>query len=360
MFSLEEKLPDLHRAHPREPLAILPTPVEAVLGFSEKLWVKRDDQMGMPYGGNKARRMEYILAAAKRRGATRFLTLGGYASNQCLATAFYGRRAGIATTALIYPQPVTPRCIAALRALQGLGTELVALPDVATGVPDWASLRRIPGELARVVAAAGRRGDTVMVVPPSSPDDSLSFVNAALELVGQIDRGECPRPEAVVVPCGSGGTVAGLVVGFALAGVDIPVHAVRIAPAAVSNGFTLRAQMAAIQHLLRKAIGHRRVLVRPPGSWRIVQDEYGAGYGEPTAAGLVAIRALAAAGLTLEPTYTGKAAAYALRLVPRVKGPVLLWNTYAGLGPVDLVADAPPQAALPPPFNTLTPTLVAS
>ena len=96
-------------------LGCFPTPVERSEALSRELgcdlWVKRDDRSGALYGGNKVRKLELLLADAKRRGCARVATLCAYGSHHALATATYGAHLGLEVELFLYPQPLTPHVL---------------------------------------------------------------------------------------------------------------------------------------------------------------------------------------------------------------------------------------------------------
>src|SRR4030042_5011600 len=114
---MAENLPELFQQYPKlkaipwVSLGQFPTPVEPMarlgerLGF-QRLWVKRDDLSGPRYGGNKVRKLEFLLADAQAQGRDAVLTLGAAGSNHCLATAVYAQELGLKSIAVFVPQPV--------------------------------------------------------------------------------------------------------------------------------------------------------------------------------------------------------------------------------------------------------------
>src|SRR5258706_16390178 len=104
--------PALAKHLPWMPLGQFPTRVHRVDGLAPpgvELWVKRDDESGVEYGGNKVRKLEFLLAEARARGARRLCTLGGIGSHHVLATALYGKRAGVDVEAGgVSPPPPRP------------------------------------------------------------------------------------------------------------------------------------------------------------------------------------------------------------------------------------------------------------
>jgi len=158
------------------PLGHYPTPVERVEGLSapgSELWIKRDDRTGDVYGGNKVRKLEWLLHDARERGATRVVTVGAAGSHHVLATTYYGKKVGLEVEAVLVPQPVTPHVVEVLRADLALG--LHAFP-----VSSWGAA---PLTLARRVA----RGARLITVGGSSVVGSMGYVSAARELAESSD-----------------------------------------------------------------------------------------------------------------------------------------------------------------------------
>jgi D-cysteine desulfhydrase len=169
-----------------------------------------------------------------------------------------------------------------------------------------------------------------LTVGGSSPLGALGYVEAALELAGQVERGELPRPGQIVVALGSGGTAAGLALGLALADLDTSLVAVQ-----VNDRFPRDRR-----RIIRLARRARRVLARrganPPSvaigrCLRVEQRWLGAGYGHPTPEGERAQELARGEQVELEPVYTAKAMAALLGMRERGEfgaGPVLYWHTY--------------------------------
>ncbi len=323
---------------PRLCLATLPTPVERAPGLARALgagdlWVKRDDRSGTLYGGNKVRKLEWLLAAAQARGRTRLATVGGIGSNHVLATALYARPLGLSLDAAVFLHPKSASSERSVRAALAAGVRY--------------HVARSPASLPAAMMAARRGRPAAHWIPAggSSPLGSLGYVEAALELAAQIDDGECPRPDVIVLPLGSGGTVAGLLVGLALAGLEVTVLAVAVVHRFITNESGTRRLAARTAALL---CGHGVDV--PPGRrpLEVVHDAFGRGYAYPTAEGTDAVRAAADAGLALETTYTGKAlAAVAARKERFSRATVLFWNTYSSVDLAPLAAQ-PPASPVPP------------
>jgi D-cysteine desulfhydrase len=326
---------------PWRSLGRFPTPVEPAPWLGPRVWIKRDDLTGggaggsgANYGGNKVRKLEFVLADALSRGRRTVLTMGATGSNHVLATALYARALGFAAThAVLFPQPPSPE----------VERRLAVLTDLGVRISRVAGKALVPmGVAARTSAALAGGGGMPYLIGPgaSSPLGTLGYVNAALELAAQIAAGQLPAPRVVYVPLGSGGTVAGLLLGFRLAGLPARVRAVRTVPApwvTIRGTVRLAARTAA---LLADAIPDEKVAAElrrlrfSAADLDDVRDQIGRGYGAPTPAGVAACAAAATAGVTLETTYTGKACAALMAAQPVDAGhDVLFWNTYSPYAP---------------------------
>lgn len=296
------------------PLAQLPTPVERLsrlgpeLGIGE-LWIKRDDLSSSLYGGNKVRKLEFLLADALAKGARRVVTIGAAGSHHLLATTRFAHALGLRAESFTLDQVWTPH----------------VAHNQALGVHWGVRHTRCPHEalVPAFIAWARSRGDYVIPPGGSSPLGTLGYVNAALELAAQLAAGAMPVPRAIVVASGSGGTHAGLVAGLALAGLAIPVIGVRVVPRLFANRCRLSRLAAGALRLLGRTVRLPELVLH--------HGAFGGGYGHPTEAGeRVTGAAFALEGLALEPTYTAKALAGAAAWcrLSGERGPVLYWHTY--------------------------------
>ena len=314
---LFDRFPGLVRI-PRVQLTTLPTPVEPLLDAAPdgSFWLKRDDLSSDAVGGNKVRALEFLLGRV-RPGDT-VLTIGGEGSTHVLATAYHARRIGAAVHAIRWRHEMHD----AAQVVAARARELCA--DVTT-------TRDIVGTAARAAWRRVRsRGVHWIPMGGSSPLGTLGHVNAGLELACQIRDGVLPQPAQVVVPLGTGGTAAGLALGFAIAGVPVRVAAARIGPRIGANGMRVRRLARATAAFITRHTGER-----VPGLARdavhVVHDVYGGAYGRPLPAGEAAARQLEVwRGLALDATYSAKGMAAAIALHRRTGAPTLFWITFDG------------------------------
>lgn len=317
------RYPELRARVPHVALGSFPTPVEPAealgreLGAGE-LWVKRDDLSGS-YGGGKTRKLETLLGEALSRGHRHVATFGGFGSNHCVATAHYAAKLGLATELYLLAE----------RKSEHAKRNLGAMLRLARSVEVVGSVRDGERRLSRKERAAP------YVVPAggSSPLGTLPFVAAAFELADQVDAKLLPRPDVVVVAAGTMGTAAGLGLGLSALGWDTRVLAVRASSPGTSSELVLRRLVRGTRDLVGATAAASWVT---PPRVRIEGRELGGGYAVPTARGRRMLElAEAAAGLSLELTYTAKAlAAVERERRGLASSRVLFWHT-ASSRPLD-------------------------
>jgi D-cysteine desulfhydrase len=321
--ALDAMVPGLVRQVAPLGLGDWPTPVVALDGLGAELYVKRDDLSSALYGGNKVRKLEWLLGAARRAGAHTVVTMGGVGSNHLLATALHGRAHGLRTVGVVFDQPDTEAVRRNAAADRGAGVELVACGSkyALPAAVAWTMARLRLAELRPPVLIPGGG---------SSPLGALGFVNAGLELAGQVRAGALPEPRAVFVPYGTGGTAVGLALGLQLGGLASRVVAVRVIDRLLANRPRLEALARRVRRLLRRWAPGLALPARPAANLELRHGYIGAGYGHPTPAAEAAVAAFAErAGLRLETTYSGKAAAALLDTAASQPGPLLFWHTYS-------------------------------
>jgi D-cysteine desulfhydrase len=313
MRALLDRYPRLVESLARADLQVRETPVEWWRVGDVTLLAKRDDLSAPSPGGNKARALELLLAGV-RAGDT-LLTVGATGSTHALAVAEHGARLGARTRVITWPQEVHPVAEATADRLGRLAEVTVA--------------RSVPDAYLRAAFARLRRGTHWIPAGGSVPLGALGHVDAALELAEQLERNRMPDPDVLVAPLGSGGTVAGLLLGLALAGLPTRVVGVRVVPRVVANRRRVLRLARRTHRLLERMTGER--LAAPDGArLEIVEDAYGGAYARPTAAGRrAADRLRDAGGPRLDPTYSAKAFGVALDRARRLPDErVLFWLTF--------------------------------
>lgn len=318
-----------------------PTPVfRADLLSTEhaELWVKNDGVTAPEYGGNKIRKLEWVLSEVRSRGARRIVTTGAGGSHHVLATAIHARKIDVGVTAVLCPQPWTEHAERTLRASLGQGIEVRTV----------GSMSGVPLGLLRTL----RLGDYYLPAGGSNTLGTLAYARAVAELLGQIQSGELPEPDVIVAPLGSGGTVAGLLAGVLREGLPSRVIGVSVAV----NAALARSMVLVLARSALRADGGEAGVLRLSRALEVDAGQRGAGYGYRTAAGDHATERAHEIGLTLDATYTAKTFARALAEVRRPSARrriVLYWHTLSAAPFEPLLVGAPPH--VPPPLRKLLP-----
>jgi D-cysteine desulfhydrase family pyridoxal phosphate-dependent enzyme len=285
-------------AQPRMRFASLPTPLQFAPRLTEalggpRIYLKRDDLTGLAFGGNKTRKLEYLIADALEAGATHVITVGGTQSNHVRQTAAAARLAGLEPVLVMNSSTPSP-------AIQGN-----LLLDYLFG----ATIHYVASEhdrAARVEEVAADLADTgarPYIIPGGGSNGvgALGYVNAMLELQVQlVERGLAPA--ALYFAAGGGGTHGGIITGAKLFGLPFPVIGVLVEDTNVEG----RQRAQAVSDWTADRLG----MTNPVAPADIICDDtqVGEGYGIPTAAGLEAIALLARTeGVLLDIVYTGKA-----------------------------------------------------
>lgn len=300
-YPLLQAHPRLAAAFPVAGLLLAPTPI-APLGGAPGVYVKRDDLSAADYGGNKVRKLDFLLADARRRGAHELLTFGYTGSNFVAATAWHARKLGLATVGYLLRQVDADYIADNLAVGLAAGAELHLLGS--TGAIGVAALLRSARSLLT-------RGRPPAWIPPggSSPLGTLGFVNAAYELKAQVEAGTMPEPDVLYVPFSSMGTVAGLAIGFEAVGLKTRIEAVQVVDARFAGPGKL-AQLARQTQRRLAALDPAFARGAPLARVRIRTEFFGTEYARPTPETQPAMRRfLDAGGARADTCYSGKALA---------------------------------------------------
>jgi D-cysteine desulfhydrase family pyridoxal phosphate-dependent enzyme len=301
-------------AFPRLHLGETPTPLEFLSRLSEEMdrpvYVKRDDGLGPGLGGNKTRKLEYLLAEAQQQKARKVVTFGGLQSNHARLTAAAATRLGMQTHLFYFERrPARLEGNLLLNQLLGAKMHFVPLGGGGNGMSLETTIR-----LVRLVALAMVGQHYFIPVGGHTWLGCLGYVQAALEIEAQANALGI-QDSTLVLAAGSGGTLAGLLAGLAL--IDSPLKTVGIDVGKLWKGFP-----ASIAHLSSEICTH---LGQPrrfeAAEIPLVEETYvGSGYGNPSPAGMAALKRLARLeGLLLDPVYTAKAFAGLIDLAEQGK-----------------------------------------
>lgn len=298
---LHQWQPALGQSLPHLELGSGPTPVRPLpgLGDGTEVWLKDESGFGDGgWGGNKIRKLEWLLPDVRRRGRKTILTFGGLGTNWGLATALYGRDQGIQTALALIDQPRDEHVEAQLKRLASSGATIhfTRSKNRTIALAPWLIARHTKGFRPPYILPSGG----------SSPLGALGYVETAFEIADQVRSGDLPEPGHVVVPAGSGGTAAGLALGFALAGLRTRVV-----------GVIVTEHLRLDDGAMRKLAGKSALLLRKRGAEfpeprlniEMRTDWLGETYGTPTMESKEAAAIAKAEGLELDPVYTAKAMA---------------------------------------------------
>ena len=294
---------------PRAQLGFFPTPfyrldrLSAVLNID--LWIKRDDFTGMClFGGNKIRKLEFLLGEARRKGAEYAITYGATQSNHAMETAAACRRLGIEPvlylTAVVKPHEDDVRSNLLLDRVLGAEIHIVPIPEGKTEAEAEALSFEMGAARARELAASGHPCVDIPMGGASALG-SCGFAAGMIELAEQTgDKAGC-----IYHSTGTGGTMAGLHAGKALLGLDTQIRSVSASPKDEP------AYLEKVRALADEALGLLGSRLRvDPADLCVDLSQWAPGYEQPSEASSEAIRLLARTeGLLADPVYTGKALA---------------------------------------------------
>jgi len=297
---LREQMPDMTVVQ-NVPLAFKPTPLQDLPLASEALGirvrVKRDDLTGSHVSGNKIRKLEYLTRHALAQGATHIVTTGGIQSNHCRATAFAAREVGM-TPVLLLRTPNGEASDLPVPANGNVFLDQLAGAEIRTCTPEQYQER--DSHMAAIAEELKAEGHTPYVIPEGGSNalGALGYVACAHEIVVQCGD---KLPATVVCAVGSGGTVAGLALGFKHLNLGIRVLGVPVC----DDGAYFHKRVMAIAAAASAKFGLAELEDKDFG---FIDGYQGRGYALSTAEELALIRDVARRdGIVLDPVYTGKA-----------------------------------------------------
>ena len=280
-----------------------PTPIESAPRLSKELGcnilIKRDDCTGLASGGNKTRKLEYLLADAKKQGADTLVTIGGLQSNHARQTAAAAAKFGFKCELILQEVAGTPK--------QDYSNNGNILLDHLFG----ASIHRLSLDqdcdeyASELIDKIKCKGQHPYLIPIGGSDEigSLGYVRCAKEILKQLSE-QKTKIDQIILATGSAGTQAGLLAGLIAENSNIPVLGINVSRLE-------KEQTALVDSLLRKVLKQLNI-DEDLAKNRVITDGnyYGESYGIPTKAMVSAVKQCASLeGLLLDPVYTGKAMA---------------------------------------------------
>lgn len=301
------------RSHrfPRRPYLNGPTPIESMPNLTKaldgdvNLFIKRDDLLPGAAGGNKTRKLEFCIGDALEQGADTIITCGAVQSNHCRLTLAWSVKENLDCHLVLEER------VKGSYKPEGSGNNLLfhllgvkSLRVVPAGSDMMAEMRKVADELT----AEGRKP---YIVPggASNAIGALGYVSCAEEILGQLNDMRLPVGH-IVVPSGSAGTHAGMVVGMYGMNANIPVSGVNVSR-------TKPVQEDIVYKLVSEVARKLELNSEVPREQVVCYDEYvGPGYSLPTEGMVEAVNLFAKTeGVLLDPVYSGKAAAGLIDLV---------------------------------------------
>jgi D-cysteine desulfhydrase len=288
------------------------TPLEKLTHFSQAMngpnvYIKRDDLLGLTAGGNKTRKLEFIVADALARGADTLITCGAIQSNHCRLTLAAAVKEGLKCRLVlteVVPGSYKPDAGGNIFLYHLLGVEKIKVVPWGTDLME---------EVRSVTEEAVAEGRKPYIIPMGGSNHlgALGYVACAEEIMSQAFEAGVDFTH-IVVPAGSAGTQTGLLLGLHGNNCHIPLIGI-----CVLNSKTVQEDL--VSTLVKQTAAHLEVNVKIPREAVVCVDEYlGLGYTLPTVEMVEAVKLLARTeGVLLDPTYTGKAMAGLIDLSKR-------------------------------------------
>ena len=297
----------------RVPLGFFPTPLHRLDKMSDEmgvnLWIKRDDFTGSNlFGGNKTRKLEFLIGKALDEGASAVITYGATQSNHAMQTAWAAAKSGLKPilylAAVVPPDPDDFKANLLLDGIYGAEIHVVDLEEGES----FEDAERRSFKMGKAhVARLAESGVICYDIPMGGANEygSLGYVNAMIELAEQMSDADLAF-DYLYHSTGSGGTMAGLVAGKHLLGLDMEIHSVTAMGVGDDGSYAARAARLANGAL--ELIGAGASPAITPDDFVIDQNHYAPGYECPSEEATKAIKLLARTeGILVDPVYSGKA-----------------------------------------------------
>ncbi|MFX0122227.1 MAG: 1-aminocyclopropane-1-carboxylate deaminase/D-cysteine desulfhydrase [Candidatus Hodarchaeota archaeon] len=345
---LFEEFPGLDGVIPWTSLVNTPTPVKNLEKLENHIktdipiWIKQDNLTSGIYGGNKVRKLEFIIADALEKKKETIATLGGLGTNHGLATTIFSREKGLNVVLYLINQPITIHVLDNLKLDYYYGAELKYVKNYWGVGVHFYLLDRLKRKRTYWLPAGG-----------STPVGILGYVNAVVELKQQIEEGKLPEPKQIYVAAGTTGTMAGIELGVQLTNLQTQVIGIRVTDKMAATSRKVKNLIKSAIKILQKDSKLKNFHYRP--KFRLIDQYFGGKYGRVTPEGLKAVEIMKKTeNVLLETTYTGKTLAALLDhiKVAKTKDPLMFWNTYNSVD-LSTIADQVNYQQLPSEFHHL-------
>ncbi|MHA2159684.1 MAG: 1-aminocyclopropane-1-carboxylate deaminase/D-cysteine desulfhydrase [Candidatus Thorarchaeota archaeon] len=290
---------------PKESLAFLPTPLHPMMNLGESLglnslWIKRDDQTGAAFGGNKTRKLEYVVGDAKLNKADTLVTVGGVQSNHCRQTASVAASMGLRCILLLAgEEPETYTGNVLLNRF--MGAEMKFYPDDAPMM--------LNNRMDEVMTTLTEFGLTPYAIPAGAamPVGVIPYAVAMEELKTQFKEHNT-FPEKIIVAMGTGGTLAGMIIGAQMLELDVDIIGITVSRSAEESA-------ERVQDLIERTIETYPEIESFKPKINIDESFIGKGYGVLEDGVVTSLEMFAKMeGIILDPVYTGKAGLALIRM----------------------------------------------
>lgn len=352
MISIFKQYPLLKEKIPYVPLGEFPTPLMPLTRLgkeigADQLYLKHDGLSGPNYGGNKIRKLEFLLGDALNKGAKEVLTFGFAGSNHALATAVYAQKLGLKCISILLAQSNAQYVRHNLLLSQVCCAEICHFNnEMAACIPTIIKFFRKKlknGKFPYIISPGG-----------SSPLGTIGYVNAGFELKEQIENGLMPEPDTIFVPFGTMGTAVGITIGLKAAGLKTHVISVRVADEKYGNKekfIKLFRKTLALIYSFDSSFPRVEI---SDDEIDIKHDFFGEQYARFTEQGMAAVDLVEKIEeIKLDGTYTGKAMAAIINQFKnhsKRNEVTLFWNTYNARDFLDTIK-AIDYHQLPQPFH---------
>ncbi len=330
MVTMDDKIEELLKGIPRVDIGFFPTPLQKLENMSEKygldFLIKRDDLSGPGFGGNKVRKLEFIIAEALERDCNYVVTYGGFQSNHCRQLTAACKKYGLEPILYLISEKEPEEYRANLHLDKIMDAEINFLGEELDDMEN--AMEKALEEGKKRVSELEENGFKCYDCPPGGFDrnGTLGFLRAFGELVEQLEEME-DKIDYIVHANGTGGTYTGLMMGKKI--IESEVEIIPFSVSSPSPDFERKVSLMCEK--VKEKLGDEVPTIEPE-EMKVDTDHYGPGYDVPYDGSVEATKELARKeGIVLGPAYTAKAMAGLLDYIEKGKieddSSILFWHT---------------------------------